>query len=605
MHLPQPRILGGEHDRRPASVPLVREEHARRALGGHAPEKVDGSRLQLEDPVHGGEGRKLRPALGGRLGGLRDPHRRVPAARQREFGRHLKHVRLAGSPEHHRQRVGQRRPRIAALPQRPPPAQHEESAPALSHEIRHHLQLVVREEARLHAPQNQPVVLVQLLARAREPAGEFTRPLHIEPQVFFVGRPQERDDVQVLVVRHGAAHELVLRARRALEVEDLPARVADLHEDLTLVVAGQRLSLLRVHEEADRAGPRFLQGELELDRFLAIRPEREIARAHDAPLVLHIETHRATGESRVRDDDVGHDRRPLERRAGHLHATHLDIRSDPFRAQSDRVDGNPRGARREQRLREGRGRLIIVVRAVGDDDDSGERKSGHLLLHAGEARREVRTGAGEGHLARPVDPVRVGIESVHPQPEAVLERLPERAFAPRRRERLPVGGGRGRGIHGGGTRHAGVGGQGIGRRSVRPVRRILRFSTEEVEHPLRARFPVLIRHAHAARVVQEDRHEVPPRDDGRDEEHRPQQEEGEDPERRHPQPHEDPAVARLHRGADAAVFEREPDDGSDPEEDENHPPPGGGEGEVAAFEHDGSVFEEELEHVAGQPSPSL
>ena len=305
----------------------------------------------------------------------------------------------------------------------------------------------------------------------------------------------------------------------------------------------------------------------------------------------------------MRDDDVGDDRRPLERRAGHLHAAHLDIRSDPFRPQSDRVDGDPRGARREQGLREGRGRLVVVVRAVGDDDDSGERESGHLLLHAGEARGEVRAGAGKGHLARPVDPVRVGIESVHPQPEAVLERLPERAFAPLRLERPPVGGGRGRGIHGGGTRHAGVGGQGIGRRIVRPARRNLLFPTEEIEHPLRARFPALIRHAHAARIVEEDRHEVPPRDDGRDEEHRPQQEEGEDYERRHPQSHEDPAVARLHRGADAAVLEREPDDGAHAEEDENHPPPGGGEGEVAAFEHDGSVFEEELEHAVADPFP--
>ena len=412
--------------------------------------------------------------------------------------------------------------------------------------------------------------------------------------------------MQVLVVRHRAAHELVLRPRRALEIEDLAARVADLHEDLALVVAGQRLSLLRVHEETDRAGPRLLQRELELHGFLAVRPEREIARAHDAPLVLHVEPHRASGQSRVGDDDIRHDRGPLERRAGHLHATHLDIGGDALRTHPDRVHGDTGGACRQQRLRQGRGRLVVVVRAVGDDDDAREREPGHLLLHAREARGEVRAGAREGHLAGPVDAVRVGVEPVHAQAEAVLKRLPERAFAPLRRERLTVGGFRGRGVHGRGTRYAGVGGQGIwrriGPRIARSARRILIFPAEQVEHPLRARLSVLIRHAHAARVIEEDRHEVPPRDDRRDEENGPHQEEGEDAQRGRPQPHHHPPVARLHRGPDAAVFEREPDDGADSEEDEDHRPPGGGEGEIAAFEHDGPVFEEELEHAVADPS---
>src|SRR5690606_12728593 len=73
--------------------------------------------------------------------------------------------------EHDGQHVGDGRARVPTLGQRAPAAQHEQPAAALVHEVRDHLELVVREERGLDAAQDQSPVLEQLLARAREAGG--------------------------------------------------------------------------------------------------------------------------------------------------------------------------------------------------------------------------------------------------------------------------------------------------------------------------------------------------------------------------------------------------------------------------------------------------
>ena len=59
-------------------------------------------------------------------------------------------------PQHHGDHLGDRRALVTALRQRVAAAQHEQTAPALAHEVVDHEQLIVREEARLHVVEGGP-----------------------------------------------------------------------------------------------------------------------------------------------------------------------------------------------------------------------------------------------------------------------------------------------------------------------------------------------------------------------------------------------------------------------------------------------------------------
>src|SRR6185503_7634654 len=118
-----------------------------------------------------------------------------------------------------RQRVGHRRAAVPAFAERAGAAEHQQAAAAAIDEVRDHLQLIGAEGGRLDTAENQPLEREQLVARLREAAEQLVRRVHVETEELVVRRALQRDDLQVLVVGHGAADELHLRARLALEVE--------------------------------------------------------------------------------------------------------------------------------------------------------------------------------------------------------------------------------------------------------------------------------------------------------------------------------------------------------------------------------------------------
>ena len=162
-----------------------------------------------------------------------------------------------------RQRVGNRRAAVSAFAKRTRTAEHQQAAAAPLDELGNHLQLIAREDAGFDAAEDQAAVLEQLFARLREPADELFGILRLvaeQPHVFVVGRALQRDDLEVLVVRDRAAQELHLEARFALEVENLLADVAHVHERFAHVVLRDELAVLRRHLELEESRPRLGRG---------------------------------------------------------------------------------------------------------------------------------------------------------------------------------------------------------------------------------------------------------------------------------------------------------------------------------------------------------
>ena len=159
--------------------------------------------------------------------------------------------RLGRTLEDDRQHVGDRRSGVAALRERPRPAEHEQAAAALLDEVGNHAQLIAGEGAGLDAAENQPAVGKELLARLRESAEQVIGIVDAEAEVFVVGRPLQRHQPQVGVVLHGAADELQLEARLPFEIEDALGPVADVDQRLAHVVLRHHLAGTRRDLEAE------------------------------------------------------------------------------------------------------------------------------------------------------------------------------------------------------------------------------------------------------------------------------------------------------------------------------------------------------------------
>src|SRR3970282_190445 len=97
-------------------------------------------------------------------------------------------------------------------------AEHDQAAAALLDEVRDHAELIAGERARLDAAEDQAAIREQLFARLREAAEQVLGIVHVDPEVLVVGGALERDDLEVQIVGDGAADELHLEPRLALEV---------------------------------------------------------------------------------------------------------------------------------------------------------------------------------------------------------------------------------------------------------------------------------------------------------------------------------------------------------------------------------------------------
>ena len=301
--------------------------------------------------------------------------------------------------DHDRQHVGDRRPRVAALGERPPAAEHQQSAAAVVDEVRNHAELIGREVVRLDAAEDEAAVLKQLGAGAREAAGQIVRPVDVEPHELVLGGPLQDGDLQVLVVLDRAAEELDLETRLALEVEDLVAPIVDRDQRLADVVLRHHLALLRRDPESEEARAGLARGEAQPDGLqLTVAEQRDVLGPDDAPLVLDLDGHRPSGVPAVGHHDVGDERAAAQHAARGLHPAELDVALVRLAAEADREDRHAGGLNRQQRLFE---LFTGVVGAVAHDHETGQRHVGQLVVGAGERLPQVRPGCRRTRARRP------------------------------------------------------------------------------------------------------------------------------------------------------------------------------------------------------------
>src|SRR5690606_17354415 len=299
----------------------------------------------------------------------------------------------------------------------------------------------------------------QLLPGLRETAHQLFRAVDGEAQVLVLRSALEYDELEVLILAHGAAQKADLVARLALEVQDLLALVAHVDERVLRVVLEDQLTILRRDAKAEAARTGVVRGEVHAHgRRLGAGRQLDFLRADDLAAILDEHRHLATRIARVRDDEVDDERRALERRARRGDTAQLDVALEPLSANADRVHWHARSLEREQRLGE---RLAGVVGAVAHDDEARQRHGRQLLARAVERGRDHRACARVRQSGRVLETLHRIREAEPAQLEAVGQVAHELAL--RRERRL---------------------------------------------YERRARLSAIIRDAHAARVVQQDAHVV-------------------------------------------------------------------------------------------------
>ena len=194
---------------------------------------------------------------------------------------------LFGRREHERKHVGNRRSGIAALGEREASAEHEQTAATLADEIRNHSQLVMREIARFDTAEDEASIFEELLARFGEAARKLFGIIDVETQEFALRGALQTDDLQILVIRDGAADELELEARLAFEVQDFGPFVLDIDELVALIILRDHLTLFGRNTEAEDARSGVGGGEMNAHRR-RLRGKLDLARAHDTTVVFDV-----------------------------------------------------------------------------------------------------------------------------------------------------------------------------------------------------------------------------------------------------------------------------------------------------------------------------
>ena len=458
--------------------------------------------------------------------------------------------RLLGN--HHREDVGHRGAGVAPLGERAAAPEHQQPPAALAHEVGDHPQLVGGEVVGLDAPENEGPVPEQLGPGAGEAAHEVLGRLDPHPHELVLGGALQDRELEVLVVGDGAAQELHLPPRLALEVEDLLGGVLDHDQHVLLVVLRHHLVGLRGDAEAEEPRAGVGGGEADPHRGgLPVGGQGDHLVGDDAPLVLDHQVDPLAAVAGLGDDHVDHEGRPPQHRPGRVDAADLDVLRVRLAPEPDREHRHPRRLQRQQRLLDG---AVGVVGAVGDEHEAGQGHARQLLPGPGQGLTDVGPGAVVGQLAHRADAVGARREAEEPHREPVAEGGEQRAL-------------------------------------------VAELAADDVG----PRLALDVGDLHAARVVDEDAEEVLLGLDLRQHQHRPPQADHEQGEDGEPDAGEDAAVdgaaVRPHLPVGAQGHHRRRQD-----EERRHVRRGRGpEREDAFLEREGPVLEQELEHLAFRP----
>ena len=449
--------------------------------------------------------------------------------------------------DHHREDVGHRGAGVAPLGERAAAAEHQQPPTALAHEVRDHPKLVGGEVVGLDAPEDEGAVLEQLGPRAGEAAHEVLGRFDPHPHELVLGGALQDGELQVLVVGDGAAQELDLPPRLALEVEDLLGGVLDHDEHVLLVVLRHHLVRLGGDAEAEEPRPRVGGGEADPHRGgLAVGGQGDGLVGDDAALVLDHQADPLAAVAGLGDDDVDDQGRPPQDGARRVDAADLDVLRVFLAPEPHREDRHPRRLQGQQRLFDG---PVGVVGAVGDEHEAGQGHAGELLPRPGQGLADVGPGPVVGELAHRADAGGARREAEQPHREPVAEGGEQRAL-------------------------------------------VAELAADDVG----ARPALDVRDLHAARVVDEHPEEVLLRLDLRQHQHRPPQADDEQGEDGEPDAGEDAAVEGAAVRPHLPVGAQRDDRRRDHQQRRHVRRRRRAEREHALFERQGSVLEQEFEH---------
>ena len=550
VHAPHEGILDRHRERLAAPVPLIREHDLILTAVVDAGQEHGRAGLRLAHRVHARHRRHVVPLRARRFLVARDLRHRE--RRARAGGTRLKklgEVLRVGVLDDDREDLADRRAAPAALGERPAAAEHQQPAAPLVHEIGDHPELLGRERRRLDAAQNESAILEELFARLGKAGDQLVGVRDGLTVVLVLGRPGQRHHLQVLVVFDRAAHELVLEARLAFVVEGLLGAIVDLDQRVARVVLRHLLACLRRDLELEEARARLRRGEAHFHRRrFALRRQRHLLRADDAPVVFDAERHGLAAVAGLRQHDVDDERRALEDRPRRLDARHLDVVRETLLADADGEHRNRSRFQAGERLVD---RGVGRVGAVRHHHEAGQRQPGELVAGAIKRLAEPCGRAAELEVAGRRDAVGRGREAE----EADDKSLRERRQQP----------------------------------GVRAVQLLL-----DERAP---RLAVAVRNRHASRVVQQNAEEILLRHRGFEDQRRPEQAKEQHGERREPQADEHDTVARPIGRGHAAISQQREDRGRRSRRDDQQHRAGQAPAEVALLEHEGRVFEQEAKEL--------
>ena len=109
---------------------------------------------------------------------------------------------------------------VAAVGERSPAAQEQQSAAAAIDKLLDHLLLRVGEVPALHTSQNQSVKGEKIVWFGRESIRQLAWIFYALPVQLVLRGAQQRDDMQRRIILHSAAQELIFPARLAFHVQN-------------------------------------------------------------------------------------------------------------------------------------------------------------------------------------------------------------------------------------------------------------------------------------------------------------------------------------------------------------------------------------------------